>query len=119
MKANRKAVGEADQPNHTRVLLPVPRKSFRDKASTELVWVKVTSGTKDKGSGIIDHEPVSPGFKLGQVISFEHTAGETFAKFKAKRHIKNQLVKLKNDLAESIREAMTFRPATNFTHTKA
>jgi len=106
-RQSKKALGEVDYPDHTRVYLPT------SKGGYEQVWVKVSGGTKFKGRGIIDCEPKHAfagrsKFKLGDEIEYAGGNGKILPKFV--KRFSNKLDTLKADIAIEMANAMRFNP---------
>lgn len=106
------ALGEVDYKTHCQILLPVEKTGKqRNTPEPEKVWVKIVSGSKTCGRGIIDHEPrEATKFKLGQVVAFKLHRGDIYPKFTKRVHVKNQTQTLLDGLAQTLRDSMTFNP---------
>lgn len=129
----RKILGEVDFPDHARVMLyTVNTKRGQVKNTAFPVWVKLTKGTRETGQGIIDQElPEGSSFhpatvrgnqlryvklrnsvklKLGDVIKFDWIKNQRVSVFTSKVRVKNQVVSLKQDLLDDLKNSMMFRP---------
>lgn len=95
-----KTVGEVDLKDHAKVYLPT-------EGGHELVWVKITDGTKFQGKGIVEQKPHAAGrstFRLGDEIEYSGGNERVYPKFVKK--FGNKLDEIKQHLENDIRDKM-------------
>lgn len=102
----RAVLGEVDYEKHVRVAVPI------SKTEDEIIWVKITKGDKNKGHGIVDHEPRECGLRLGTVIRFQRQRPkDEYARYVGRAVGQpNRTSELLADLAAELQSAMTWRP---------
>lgn len=102
----RAVLGEVDYSNHVKVAVAISKKD------DEVIWVKITKGDKNKGHGIVDHEPRECGLKLGTVIRFQRQKPtDEYARYVGRAVGQpNRTKDLLDDLAAELQSAMTWRP---------
>lgn len=90
---------------HTQVLCPGARGGY------VRVWVKIQSGTCQKGSGVVE-ESKSPAVKFGAVITYSGGSEDMsiLPKLERKRHVSNQRTALVEPIAKQLEASMVMRP---------
>ena|ERR1051326_4201945 len=99
---------EADMQNHCKVYIPTPN------GGLQKVWVRVTSGNKFTGTGIVDQDPIRQEsringrlIKLGTMISFAGGNEVVFPKATKVLHAANKKEVLVQGIAEQLKRDMT------------